>query len=159
MGAKSDTLATRFEAKAREAAAVLETVSDADWKKVTEAEKWPVGVTAHHLAGAFERVAAIATALASGQSRGDFTTRMLEEMNAQHAREHAGCTRAETLALHRKSAAAAAAMVRALSDEQLAKSVAVFTDVPPMTVEQFLTRALLGHIDEHVGSIRKTAGA
>jgi hypothetical protein len=32
----------------------------------------------------------------------------------------------------------------------------VFTDVPPMTAEQLIMLGLLGHIDEHVGSIRKT---
>jgi len=30
--------------------------------------------------------------------------------------------------------------------------------MPPMTAEQLVMRALLGHIDEHVGSIRKTIG-
>ena len=56
MGAKGEALARQFEAKAREAAHVLEKLSEADWKKVTEAEKWSVGVTAHHLASSYERV-------------------------------------------------------------------------------------------------------
>src|SRR6266536_1190929 len=30
-------------------ASMLEKLSEADWTKVTEAEKWSVGVTAHHL--------------------------------------------------------------------------------------------------------------
>jgi hypothetical protein len=158
MGAKGEALASRFEAKADEARAVFEKLSDADWKKVTEAEKWPVGVTAHHVADAFERVAAIATALASGQSQRNFTRKMLDEMNAQHAREHAGCTKAETLALHRKSTAAAVAVLHGLTDDQLAKTGVVFADVPPMTVEQLLMLGLINHIDEHVGSIRKTVG-
>jgi hypothetical protein len=64
MGAKSEVLAKQFEAKAQEAASVLEELSDADWKKVTEAEKWTVGVTAHHLARAFEAVAGIVTSTA-----------------------------------------------------------------------------------------------
>src|SRR5438094_845967 len=67
MGAKSEVLAKQFEAKAQEAASVLEKVSDADWRKVTEAEKWTVGVTAHHLARAFGAVAV--TARASGTER------------------------------------------------------------------------------------------
>src|SRR6266849_2700330 len=87
-----EALARQFEAKAREAAAVLETLSDADWKKVAEAEGWTVGVTAHHLAGALAAVAGIVTAVASGQSLGNFTTGMLDEMNANHAKEHASCT-------------------------------------------------------------------
>jgi hypothetical protein len=64
MGARSDALAEQFEAKAQEAAAILEHLSDADWKKVTEAEKWPVGVTAHHLASALEAVAGIVSTIA-----------------------------------------------------------------------------------------------
>jgi DinB superfamily len=158
MGAKSEALAQQFEAKAREAAATLETISDADWRKVTAAEQWTVGVTAHHLAGAFEPVAGIVTALAAGQPLGTFTRAMLDSMNAQHARDHAQCTKAETLALHRKGVATAAAVVRGLSDDQLARQGTVFTDAPPMTVEQMIAGALINHIDEHYGSIRRTIG-
>ena len=50
MGARAETLATQFEAKAAEMTKALETLNDADWKKVTAA-KWSVGVTAHHVAG------------------------------------------------------------------------------------------------------------
>jgi len=159
MGAKADALAGQFEAKAREAAATLEKLGDADWKAVTAGEKWTVGATAHHLAGSLEAVAGIVTGLASGAPpRGSFTRAMLDEMNARHAQEHASCTRAETLALFRTGATAAAAVVRGLSDDQLAKSGTVFTDAPPMTAEQLIMLALLGHIDDHMGSIRKTVG-
>jgi hypothetical protein len=158
MGAKSESLAKQFEAKGQEAAAILEKLSDADWKKMTEAEKWTVGVTAHHLATAFEPVASIVTAIVSGQSPGNFTRVMLDEMNAQHAKEHANCTRTETLALHRKGVASAAAVVRGLSDDQLAKSGIVFTDAPPMTAEELIIAGLINHTDEHYGSIRETIG-
>ena len=100
MEAKTEALARQFEGKARDAVATLEKLGDADWKKVTAAEGWTVGVTAHHLAGGLEAVAGIVTGIVSaGPSRGNFTRAMLDEMNAQHAKEHAGCTRAETLAL------------------------------------------------------------
>ena len=158
MGAKAEALARQFEAKAQEAAHLLEKLSDTDWKKVTEAEKWSVGVTAHHLAASYERVPDIATGLAAGQSFGNFTRKMLDEANAQHARDFAGCTKEETLALHRKGADKAAAAVRGFSDEQLAKSGVLFADAPPMTVEQLIMGALIHHTDEHYGSIRKTIG-
>jgi hypothetical protein len=159
MGAKAEELARKFEAKAREATETLEKLSDADWKKVTTAEKWPVGVTAHHVAGGHEPIAGIAKTIASGASIPNFTMAMLDEMNAKHAREFAGCTRAETLALHEKGVAAAAAVVRGLSDEQLARSGTVLTGMPPMTAEQVITAILISHIDDHYGSIRKTIGA
>ena len=60
----SEALARRFEVKAQDALATLERLGDADWRKVTAAEKWPVGVTAHHLAGALERVCALVKAMA-----------------------------------------------------------------------------------------------
>ena len=158
MGAKSEALATQVETKAREASATLEKLSDADWKKVTEAEKWTVGVTAHHLAGGLEAVSGIVTGIVAGKSPDNFTMGMHDQMNAQHAKEHANCTKAETIALLKKGVPAAAAVVRGLSDDQMAKSGIVFTDAPAMTAEQLVQRALVSHIDEHVGSIRKTVG-
>src|SRR5437762_10054557 len=67
MGAKTEALAKQFEGKARDAVATLQKLGDADWKKVTAAEKWTVGVTAHHLAGALEAVAGIVTGIVSGR--------------------------------------------------------------------------------------------
>ena len=122
MGARADTLAKQFESRATEMTETLEKLTDADWKKVTSAEKWTVGVTAHHAAGAHEAIAGIIKAVSTGQSMPPFTMAMLEQMNQTHAREHANCTRAETLALHKKGAAAAATVVRGLSDAELDKS-------------------------------------
>jgi len=158
MGAKGEALAKQFEAKVQEATAVLGKLSDADWKKTTAAEKWTVGVTAHHIAGAYEPVAHIIKTIVTGQVLPHFTPEMLDEMNAKHAQEHAGCTKAETTALHQKGAATAAAVVRDLSDEQLARSGTVFAGLPPMSAEQLVMRGLINHIDEHFGSIRKTIG-
>lgn len=158
MGAKSEALARQFEAKAQEAMATLERLGEADWKKVTAAEKWPVGVTAHHLAGAFEPISNMIQTVAAGQSVSGLTMEMLDAMNAQHAKEHAGCTKAETIALHRRGTATAAAVIRGLSDDQLARSGTVLLGVPPMTAEQLIVNGLLNHTDEHYGSIRKTVG-
>ena len=159
MGAKAEGLAKQFEAKAQEATAVLERLSDADWKKVTAAEKWSVGVTAHHVAGAHEPIANIVKTVATGQSMPHFTMDMLHESNAKHAQEFANVSKADTLALHKKGAAAAAAVVRGLSDDQLAKSGKVLAEAPPMSAEQIVAGILINHIDDHYGSIRKTVGA
>jgi hypothetical protein len=158
MGAKGEALAKQFEAKAQEATGVLEKLSEADWKKVTDAEKWSVGVAAHHVAQSHEGIANIIKAVVSGQSMGNFTMDMLNEMNAKHAKDFANCTKAETLDLHKKNAAAAAAVVRGLSDDQLAKSATVLTGMPAMTAEQIVSGILINHIDDHFGSIRKTVG-
>jgi len=156
MGAKGEALAKQFEAKVQEATTVIEKLTDAEWKTVTAAEQWPVGVVAHHVATAHEGISRIVKTVASGQPMPHFTLDMLNQMNAQHAKEHAACTKSETLALHKKNAGAAAAIVRGLSDAELQKSGKVLADAPPINVEGIVTGILIHHIDEHVGSIRKT---
>ena len=158
MGAKGEALARQFEAKVADATGLLEKLSDADWKKTTAAEKWTVAATAHHLASSYEPITQIIKTIAAGQALPPFTRQMLDEMNAQHAREFAGCTKSETIALHKKGAAVAAAAVRGLSDAELTKTGTVFTGMSAMSAEDMVKGALLGHIDEHFGSIRKTIG-
>jgi hypothetical protein len=158
MGAKSETLAKQFEAKSRDALATLEKLSEVDWKKVTEAEKWSVGVTAHHLASVLEAVSGMIRAVAAKQAPGDLSMELIDGMNAQHAKDFAACTRAETIELHRKGSATAAATIRGLSDADLATGGTVLKGLPPMTVEQLIAAGLLAHIDDHYASIRKTVG-
>ena len=159
MATKAETLAKQFEAKVQEATGVLERLSDADWTKTTSSEKWTVAVVAHHLAGAHEGIAGILKTVASGQSMPNFTMDMLHDMNAKHAKEHAMATKAETVGLHKKGAAAAAATLRGLSDAELGRSATVLTGMPPMSVEQIVGGILVHHIDEHLKSIKATVGA
>jgi DinB family protein len=158
MGAKSEELARQFEAKSRAAVATLEKLSDADWKKVTEAEKWSVGVTAHHLASVLEAVSGMIRAVVAKQAPGDLSMELIDAMNAQHAKDFAACTRTETIELHRKGSATAAATIRGLSDADLATGGTVLKGLPPMTAQQLIAGGLLAHIDDHYGSIRKTVG-
>lgn len=159
MGAKAEALAKQFEAKAQEAIGVIERISDADWKKVTSGEKWPVCVVAHHLASAHAAIAGIIKGIAAGTAKGETSMDQLNAMNAKHAKDFASCTKAETLALHKKSAAEAATILRGLSDDQLKKTGPVLKGMPAMSPEQLVPGVLCKHIDEHLGSIRATIGA
>jgi len=158
MGAKGEALAKQFEAKVQEATALLEKLGEADWTKPTAAEKWTVGVTAHHIARSYDPITNIIKTIAAGQAVPNFTPQMLDQMNAEHAKEFAACTKPETIALLKKGAASAVAVVRGLSDAELAKTGTVFTGMPPMSAEDMVKRALLGHLDEHFGSIRTAIG-
>ena len=158
MAAKAEALAKQFEAKVQEATGVFDRLSDADWKK-TASEQWTVGVVAHHVAGGHEGISGIIKTVASGKSVPGFTMDMLHDMNAKHAKEFANVSKAETIALHKKNAAAAAAVLRGLSDADLSKSGTVLTGMPPMSVEQIINGILLNHVEEHLKSIRKTIGA
>jgi uncharacterized damage-inducible protein DinB len=155
MGARADALAKQFEAKAKEATEAIERLTDAEWKRITAAEKWSVGVVAHHIAAAHEIIAGVIKAVTLGQSP-NMKMDDLHAMNAKHALDHAACTKSETIALHRKNAAMASAVVRGLDDADLDRSGVVIAGAPAMSAAQLAGQLLPGHIDEHLGSIRST---
>ena len=157
MSTKSAVLAKRFESEIGEAITMLEQLSEADWHKVTAAEGWTVGATAHHYAGALGPISQLIEGLVAGRP-GTLNTRLLDEMNAQHAKDYADCSKAETIALLREGSAVASGTIRGLNDSQLAARGTVLTDLPQMSVEQLINTGLLGHLEEHFGSIRKTVG-
>ena len=157
MGAKSEMLARQFEARAQEVLARLEELSESDWKTVTAAEKWTVGVTAHHVAGVLETIARVVAAVATGQAPAGFRPEIIDEMNARHAKDYVDCTRADTIELHKKGAALAAAAIRGLDDDHLGRT-ALLLGGAPMTAEQVILGGLFAHIDDHFGGIRNTLG-
>jgi hypothetical protein len=158
MGARGETLAKQFEAKANEATAAIERLSDADWKKVTAAEKWSVGVVAHHIASSHEGLCGVVKTLADGKPGPNISMDALHAGNAKHAQEFANVSKADTLALHEKNAAAAAATLRGIADADFDRSGTVLNGMPPMSAGQLAGGLLCGHVDEHLGSIRATVG-
>jgi len=159
MGARAEQLASKFEQSCREINMLVERLSDAEWKKVTAGEKWPVGVAAHHVAEGHAGIAGIIQALAKGQSMPNFTMDMIHEMNAKHAKEHANTTKVATLELLQTNGAKAAGVVRGLSDADLDRSGTVLTGMPAMSVAQVVEGILINHVNEHMGSIRAAIGA
>jgi DinB superfamily len=159
MGAKGEALAKQFESKAHEAAAVLEKLSDADWKKVAQGEQWSVGVIAHHIAQSHAGIAGLIKSMASGQHTASISMDDINAGNAKHAKDFASVGRAETVALHKKNAAEAAAIVRGLDDTALARSAPALKGMQPMTTEQAVVGILIGHLDDHLGSIKRTISA
>ncbi len=158
MGARADALAKRFEEATKAVTDVITRLSDADWKKLTAGEKWSVGVVAHHIAQGHAGISNIVKTVAGGKSGPSMTMAQLDQMNAQHAKEHATCTKAETLELHRKNAATAAAIVRGLSDAELDRTGGVLIGLPPMSTQQVVEQVLIKHVNDHLGSIRAALG-
>ena len=159
MGARAEQLAKKFDESCGEFTRVIEGLSEADWKKMTSAEKWPVGWVAHHVAGGHGRISGLLHTVAKGQPLPKLTRDIVNENNAKHAVEHANPDKAETLELFRTNRGKASAIVRGLSDAELDRSGTVLTDIPAMTVQQAIEGILINHVHEHLGSIRATTGA
>jgi uncharacterized protein (TIGR03083 family) len=157
MAQRSQALADRFEKASREMVATVEQCSDAQWKSKTSGETWSVGVVAHHVAQGHEGIADIVRRIATAQPMPPLTMDMIHQGNAEHAKQFADVTKADTLALLRKNATAAASAVRGLSDEQLDRSAPVLGG-PPMTAQQAIERILIGHVEGHHDSIKQAIG-
>ena len=159
MATRAEELAKKFDESCREMNRVVEGLSDADWKKVTSAEKWPVGVVAHHAAEAHAGIAGLVEKVAKAQPLPGLTMDMIHANNARHAKEQAHVTKAETLALLKANGGQASAMVRGFSDAELDRSASMLGGMPAMTAAQAIEGILINHVNEHLGSIKATTGA
>ena len=154
MSERARALAEQFERAVAEFSGVVEGLSDEQWRALCANEERTVGVLARHVAAIpFEM--AVFREIAAGRQPPTVTRAQLAEMNAGDAEHWAECAKDETLALLRDNAAVAAAEVRRLSDEQLARSGKYVEELPgAWTVDQWIERILIGHVSGHLGSIR-----
>ena len=132
--------------------ATVEQISEADWRKQCASDDRPVGIVIHHVASAHAFVLGAAQAAAAGGPLPTLTWEMVHEDNAKHAREQAGCDRAETIALLRRNSAEAARALRGLSDEQLARTGTWGLD-GEVTAQQVIELHMIDHVQEHLANI------
>jgi len=159
MGARAEALAKRFEDSSHALTDALTRLGDAEWKKTTSAEKWSVGVVAHHVAQGHASIGNLVRLIATGKTPPTLTMEMIDQVNAEHARDFAGCTKSETLELHRRNVALAVGIVRGLSDAELDRTASVLVGAPAMSAQHAIERILINHVNEHLASIKATLGA
>jgi len=150
MGARAEQLARKFDESCAEFNKVAEGLSDADWTKVTSAEKWPIGVVAHHVAEAHAGIGGLVHLVAKAQPLPGLTMDMIHANNAKHANEQANVTKAAALALLKANGEKTSALDR---------SASVLAGIPAMTAAQAIEGILINHVHEHLGSIRAAISA
>lgn len=157
MSERSEALARQFEQANQEMIAEVERSSGAQWKATSANDERSVGVVANHVAGGHKSIGEWVRVVAEGVTAPPITMDMINEANARHAVAKANCTKDETLDLLRRNGAAAAALVRGYSDEQLDRGTNF--NGHPMTAQQMIEHILIGHIRNHLQSMRgaKTA--
>ena len=155
---RSAQLAEQFEAAHDEFIGLIESLNDEQWhrsgknfpKRIDdEDEGRPLGVIAHHVATNGDWIMQrIQTMLAGGP----LSPVNMRVINSEHAREHADVTKDEVLRLLRASKPRIAEAVRAIPDNQL--DVQRDTPAGPMSAAQRVERVLIGHMQQHQGSIQ-----
>ncbi|HYS24173.1 MAG TPA: DinB family protein [Vicinamibacterales bacterium] len=153
---RADALADRLEQGARALAAFATSLTDAEWKVRTPHDGRAVGVIVHHVASVYPIEIQLAQTVADGKPVTGLTMDDIDAMNARHAAEHAGITRQAALELLRANSAAAAAAIRALSDEQLAQwaPVSLYGDAP-LTCQFVLEDHAVRHSYHHLARLRR----
>lgn len=160
---RAGMIADRIEEGAFRLAAFAERLTEEEWKApVIESgqARRTVGMIVHHVASMYPIEIDVARMIAGGQVVSQVTWEMVSEINANHAAEHATVTKAEALALLRKNSDAAAAAVRAFTDEELDRAAPFsLSHGAPMTAQFVLEDHAVRHSWHHLERIRKVVGS
>jgi hypothetical protein len=156
MSQRTDALADRLEQGARALATFASGLTDAEWQARIPHDGRKVGVVVHHVATMYPLEIQLAQTLAGGQPVAGVTWDAVHEMNAGHAKEHDAVTKEAALDLLRRNSAAAAAAIRALSDEQLDQAATVSLNAyAPLTCQFMLEDHAVRHSYHHLARIRE----
>lgn len=155
---RAEACARQFETAQNEFIALVESLTDEQWRRVgrnfpqrvnDEDEHRTVGVIAHHVAINGPWIVDRIEGMLAGRQLSPVD---IKTINARHASEKSAVSRDEVLTLLRESLPDIVERVRTIPDDQL--DVARETPAGPMSVAQRLERVLIGHIRMHEGSIK-----
>lgn len=159
MSNRSEALAARLECGATALAAFAATLSEAEWQTRLPGDGRKVGVVIHHVASVYPLEIQLATLLATGQPITGVIWDAVHAMNRDHATENDGVTKEAALALLASNSAAAAAAIRALSDEELDRAAPVSLNADaPLTCQFMLEDHAVRHSYHHLAGIRAAIG-
>jgi hypothetical protein len=152
---RATALAERLEQGAEALAAFARRLSDAQWNAPLPGDGRAVGVVVHHVASVYPVEIQLAQTLAGGAPITGVTWQVVHAMNAAHALEHAAVTKAVALDLLDRHSRAAAAAIRALSDDALATAapVSLYGDAP-LTCQFVLEDHAVRHSYHHLARLR-----
>lgn len=154
---RAEALADRIEEGAALLAAFAEELSEAEWAMpVSATDRRPVGVIVHHVASVYPLEIEAARTIAGGQAVTEVTPEAIGELNAKHAREQSGTSKADTLELLRRNSREAAAAVRTFTDRELDQAAPFSLSFgAPVTAQFVIEDHALRHSWHHLARIRK----
>ncbi len=159
-GRRAESLADRIEEGAAGLAAFAEELSEEEWHTpVSSRDRRSVGVIVHHVASLYPIEIDAARAIASGRAVTDVTWEAVAEMNAKHAHDQAGVTKAAALELLRRNSRQAADAVRAFTDDELDRAAPFSLSFgAPVTAQFVIEDHALRHSWHHLARIRTALG-
>ena len=157
--ARATALAERLEQGARALAELASSLTEAEWQMRVPGDGRTIGVLVHHVASMYPLEIQLAQTLAAGKPIAGVSWNDVDAINAAHASEQEGVTKAATLDVLRRNSAAAADAIRALSDEQLDRAAPISLNADaPLTCQFFLEDHPVRHSYHHLARIRGALG-
>ena len=152
---RAHALADRLEQGASALASLASTLTPAEWQTRLPGDGRTIAVVVHHVASVYPLEIQLAQTIAGGKPVTGVTMDAVHAMNAQHAVDHDAVTKAAALDLLRRNSAAAAAAIRALTDEELdrAAMVSLYADAP-LTCQFVLEDHAVRHSYHHLARIQ-----
>ena len=159
MRKRSDALATRLEQGAAALADFVEGLTEQEWKTRLPGDGRMIGVVVHHVADVYPLEIQLAQVLASGRAIEGVTWAAVAEMNAKHAVDNAGVTKAAALEHLKRNSKVASDAVRKLTDEELDRAAPVsLNGDAPLTAQFFIEDHALRHSFHHLARMRAAVG-
>ena len=159
MSVRAEALAQRIEEGARNLASFAEGLTESEWNTVVKPDGRRVGVVIHHVASVYPIEVHLASEIAAGKTVTGVTWAVVADMNAKHAEENAGCSKAETIELLRRASTEAAAAVRGLTDAQLDSAAPFSLNADaPLTSQFVIEDHALRHSWHHLAKIKAALG-
>jgi len=157
---QATALAERLEQGARALIAFARGLTAGEWAARMPHDGRTIGVIVHHVASVYPLEIQLAQAVGQGHAVTGVTMADVDEMNAKHAAENASVTKEAAIELLERNSAAAAAAIRALTDEQLATAmpVSLYGDAP-LTCQFVLEDHAVRHSYHHLARLRNAVKA
>jgi len=152
---RANVLAERLEQGARALATVAGALTDAEWQTRIPKDGRKIGVVVNHVATMYPIEIQLAQALAGGNPVTGVTWDAVNQINAENAKEYDAVTKEAALDRLQRNSTAAAAAIRALSDEELDRAAPVSLNADaPLTCQFFLEDHAVRHSYHHLAKIR-----
>ncbi len=155
MSKRSQALAERLEQGARALTAFATTLTETEWQMRAPGDGRKVGVIVHHVASVYPLEIQLAQQLAAGEAVAGVQWSDVHAMNAGHATENEAVTKDIALDLLRRNSAAAAAAIRALSDDELDRAAPLSLNAnAPLSCQFMLEDHAVRHSYHHLARLR-----
>jgi hypothetical protein len=154
MTKRTNALADRLEEGAAMLADLASSLTDAEWQTRLPHDGRKIGVVVHHVGNMYPIEIQLAQTLAAGKPVVGVTKKEVDEINAKHATEFDDVTKETAIEFLRRNSAAAATVIRSLTDDELDQSAPLsLNSDAPLTCQFMLEDHAVRHSYHHHAGI------